>query len=124
MDATAQSLFIIALNAFMFKRFFCAVCRQVYISPMVNLMIFFWALKPKYPARRTLHHWNKHMVIFVALLVTHRPANTQIIFTITTPETIESKQRQGDERKTIGELINTNEPFCLCLDAHPHFFYA
>ena len=23
---------------------------------------------------------------------------------------------------TKGELINTNEPFCVCVDAHPHFF--
>ena len=58
-------------------------------------------------------------MIFFALLMTHRPANKQIIFTFTTPETIESKQRQGDKRKTIGELINTNEPFCACVDAHP-----
>ena len=48
----------------------------------------------------------------------------QIIFTFTTLETIESKQRQGDKRKTIGELINTNEHFCVYVDAHPRFFYA
>ena len=54
------------------------------------------------------------MVIFFALLVMHRPVNTQIIFTFATPETIETKQRQGNKRKTIGELINTNEPFCVC----------
>ena len=60
---------------------------------------------------------------FFALLVTYRPANTQIIFTFTTPETIEKKQRQGNKRKTKGELINTNEPFCVCVDAHPLFFF-
>ena len=52
----------------------------------------------------------------------HRPDNTQIIFTFTTPQTIETEQRQGDKRKTKGELINTNEPFCVCVDAHPRFF--
>ena len=54
----------------------------------------------------------------------HRPDNTQIIFTFTTPQTIETKQREGDKRKTKGELINTNEPFCVCVDAHPRFFDA
>ena len=80
---------------------------------------FFLALKHKYPAGRTLRHSNKHMVRFLA----HRPENTQIIFTFTTPQTIETKQRQGDKRKTKGELINTNEPFCICVDAHPRFFF-
>ena len=79
---------------------------------------FFLALKHKYPARRTLRHSNKHMVRFLA----HRPENTQIIFTFTTPQTTETKQRQGDKRKTKGELINTNEPFCVCVYAHPRFF--
>ena len=53
----------------------------------------------------------------------HRPENTQIIFTFTTPQTIETEQRQGDKRKTKGELINTNEPFCVCVDVHPRFFW-
>ena len=54
----------------------------------------------------------------------HRPENRQIIFTFTTPQTIETEQRQGDKRKTKGEeLINTNEPFCVCADAHPRFFF-
>ena len=63
------------------------------------------------------------MVRVFALLVTHRPANKQIIFTFTTPQTIETKQRQGNKRRTKVELINTNEPFCICFDAHPHFFF-
>ena len=62
------------------------------------------------------------LVRFFALLVTRRPANTQIIFTFITPETIEKKQRQGNKRKTKEGLINTNEPFCVCVDAHPRFF--
>ena len=64
------------------------------------------------------------MVIFFALIVTHRPANTQIIFTFTTLQTIETKQIQGVKRKTKGELINTNESFCVCVDAHPRFFFT
>ena len=55
----------------------------------------------------------------------HRPANTQIISTFTTVFTLQMiacKQRQSDKRKTIEELINTNEPCCVCVDAHPRFF--
>ena len=81
--------------------------------------LFFFGFKTQISSQKDFA-----LVRFFALLVTHRPANMQIIFTFTTPETIEKKQRQGNKRKTKGELINTNEPFCVCVDAHPRFFYA
>ena len=62
------------------------------------------------------------MVRFFAHLTLTLNANYFHIRSITTPQTIETKQRQGDKRKTKGELINTNEPFCVCVDAHPRFF--
>ena len=97
----------------------CSLSLGLYFSKRkLDELISFLALKHKYPAGRTLRHSNKHMVRFLS----HHPENTQIIFTFTTPQTIETKQRQGDKRKTKGELINTNEPFCVCVDAHPRFF--
>ena len=87
------------------------------VSPKVSLIIFFLGFKTQISSQKDFA-----LVRCFTLLVTHRPANTQIIFTFTTPETIEKKQRQGNKRKTKGELINTNEPFCVCVDAHPRFF--
>ena len=74
---------------------------------------FFLALKHEYPARRTLRHSNKHMVRFL-----RADQRTHKLFS----HSPHRKQRQGDKRKTKGELINTNEPFCVCVDAHLHFF--